>query len=317
MNKGIKLIRHADLPNALKPCVATIGNFDGVHLGHQAILQKVINKARQLSLVPTVITFEPSPLSVLRPKESFARIMKFSQKLAMLSAMGIEQVVCLRFNPAFAKLTPMQFIEQYLVKLIGLSHLFIGEGFRFGHQQAGSVQTLTQGAQTFGFDVQAIEHKQSSGAKISSSEIRHLLTQGELDQVAQLLGRSFSITSRVVKGSRRGTDFGFPTANLAKHPGCALIKGVFVTMITVDGIDYQGVANSGTRPTVDGLKHILEVHLLHFNGDLYGKKITVKFLHKLRNEQRFDNIEQLKQQITVDVQKTKTFFAQSLLKEIN
>lgn len=317
MKKGVKLIRQADLANALKPCVATIGNFDGVHLGHQAILQNVINKAQQLSLVPTVITFEPLPLSVLRPKESFARIMKFSQKLSMLSAMGIEQVVCLRFNPAFAKLTPMQFIEQYLVNLIGLSHLFIGEGFRFGHQQAGSVQTLTQGAQTFGFHVQALEHKQLGGDKISSSEIRHLLTQGELGQVRQLLGRPFSITSRVVKGARRGTDFGFPTANLARHPGCALIKGVFVTMVTVEGVDYQAVANSGTRPTVDGLRHILEVHLLHFNGDLYGKKITVKFLHKLRNEQRFDSIEQLKQQITLDVQKAKTFFAQGLLKEID
>ncbi|MGD9592073.1 MAG: riboflavin kinase, partial [Candidatus Berkiella sp.] len=177
--------------------------------------------------------------------------------------------------------------------------------------------TLINGAQQFGFDVQVLKHQQALGSKISSSNIRTLLSQGKLTQVSQLIGKPFSICARVAHGAKRGTSIGFPTANLAFHPASKLLQGVFATKVTVNNKQYQGVANSGTRPTVDGLKHVSEVHILNFEGDLYGKKITVEFLHKLRDEQRFDNIEKLKQQINVDVQNAKAFFAQYLLPEID
>lgn len=304
--KGITLIRH-DMSKAAA-CVATIGNFDGLHLGHQAIISEVVAKATALSLKPTVITFEPLPQVVLRSKDTFTKLMRFSQKLTYLASLGIEQVVCLRFNEAFAKLTPLQFIEHYLVKLLEVKYLLIGEGFRFGYQQTGSVQTLINASSQFGYEVQAIEHTQRHKDKISSSIIRQSLQNGNLSLAKQLLGRDFSINARVIKGAQRGRLIGFPTANLAHHPASVLLKGVFVTKVRIKEKTYNAVANSGTRPTVDGLKHVTEVHVLDYRGDLYNHKITVEFLHKLRDEKRFDTVEQLKLQITQDVQAAREFF---------
>jgi riboflavin kinase/FMN adenylyltransferase len=298
-------------PSAKTPCVATIGNFDGLHLGHQTIIQQVVNKARQLALKPTVITFEPLPQSILRPSKPFARLMPFSQKVAMLAQMGIEQVVCCRFSAAFAKLSPQEFIESYLLNKMGVRCLIIGEGFRFGHQQSGTLQTLQQASQHFDFEVQAISHQQDVRGKISSTQIRAAVQEGNFALAKQLLGRNFSMTSRVVKGAQKGSLLGFRTANLAPHPAKALLRGVFVTLVTLDHQTFQGVANSGTRPTMDGTQHITEVHLLDFEGDLYHKKITVEFVHKLRDEQRFASIEALKQQITNDVQQARDLFEHS------
>ncbi|MBS0287741.1 MAG: bifunctional riboflavin kinase/FAD synthetase [Proteobacteria bacterium] len=305
MHKRLSLIRRNF--SKAQACVATIGNFDGLHLGHQKIIQEVVLKARQLSLIPTVITFEPLPQDVLPTKNPFTRLMRISQKLSMLASLGIEQVVCLRFSEAFALLSPTQFIEQYLVKLIDVRYLLIGEGFRFGFQQTGTVQTLIGKAAEFGYEVHAIAHEHNDD-KISSSKIRHALKTGNLMLAQQLLGRHFSIDSRVVKGAQRGSLIGFPTANLAYHPACELIKGVFVTYVHIQGKKYQAVANSGKRPTVDGTKHVTEVHLLDYDGNLYNQKINVEFLHKLRDEIRFDSIEQLKQQITQDVKDARDFF---------
>ncbi len=314
MTKLLKITHFQKTPQQVEPCVATIGNFDGLHLGHQSIIENVIQKAHHLSLKPTVITFEPSPQMVLRPQAAFSRLMTFSQKLQRLSLMGIEQVVCCRFTSGFARISPQQFISDILEKQLLVRHLYIGEGFKFGHQQKGTVQTLRENSEQGGFEVHPIAHIQSDFGKISSSLIRQAVQDANFDWVQKCLGRPFSITSRVVKGAKRGSAMGFATANLAFHPASLLLKGVFVTNIIIDNKVYQGVANSGTRPTVDGTKHITEVHIFDFQDDLYNKKISIEVLHKIRDEKRFDSIEQLKQQIREDIQKARAFFDKSKLK---
>ncbi len=305
---GIKLIRHHQSLPFCNPCVATIGNFDGLHLGHQAIIQQVVTKAQELSLIPTVITFEPLPQSVLRPTSSFVRLMRFSQKLKVLAAMGIQQVICLRFNANLAALTPFEFIESYLVKQFGVRCLMIGEDFRFGHQQSGDVPMLLKLAKQFSFSVEPISHIQDKENKVSSTLIRAALLNGDCSVVRRMLGRNFSVTSRVVKGAKKGRMLGFPTANLPIDKKSAIPKGVFVTKVHIADNSYLGATNVGTRPTFDGKHHVIETHILNYEGDLYGKRITVEFLHKLRDEMRFADIEQLKQQINNDILATRQFF---------
>ncbi len=310
---GIKLIRHHQSLQLSKPCVATIGNFDGLHLGHQAVIQQVVKKAQELSIIPTVITFEPLPQSFLRPNSSFVRLMRFSQKLKSLAAMGIQQVICLRFNASLAALSPLEFIESYLVKQFGVRFLMIGEHFRFGHQQSGDVPMLLKLAEQFRFSVEPIRHIQDKEDKVSSTLIRAALLSGDCQSVARMLGRNFSVTSRVVKGAARGRTLGFPTANLPVDKMSAIPKGVFVTKVHIASSSYVGATNVGTRPTLDGKHHVIETHILDYEGDLYGKRLTVEFLHKLRDEIRFTDIEQLKEQISNDIQAARNYKNKGIL----
>ncbi len=304
---GIKLIRHHQSLPLHEPCVATIGNFDGLHLGHQAIIQQVVEKAQCLSLLPTVITFEPLPQTFLRPTSSFVRLMRFSQKLKVLAAMGIQQVICLRFNASLANLSPLEFIENYLANQFKVHFLMVGEDFRFGHQQSGNIQTLLELAKQFSFNVEPIKHIHDKEKKVSSTLIRAALLTGDCKAVTRMLGRHFSVTSRVVKGAMRGRTLGFPTANLPIDKMSAIPKGVFVTKVHIANKSYLGATNVGTRPTIDGKHHVIETHILDYAGDLYGKRITVEFLHKLRDELRFSDIEQLKIQINNDIQAARDF----------
>ncbi|MBS0289903.1 MAG: bifunctional riboflavin kinase/FAD synthetase [Proteobacteria bacterium] len=302
MALDVKLIRDG----RANPCVATIGTFDSLHVGHQEIIKRVVSQANALCLIPSVITFEPLPQTVLQTNH--ARMLGLSQKLTLLFEMGIRQVICLRFNSPFAQISPSEFVKHYLVDKLNVRLLVIGEGFRFGHQQQGTVQTLLKYAAQFGFAVEPMKHVQTINAKVSSTLIRQALMAGDLKQASHLLGRHFSICARVTHGAKRGREIGFPTANLAKNPAIFLLNGVFVTQVIVENKKYQSVANCGTRPTVKGKQQLLEVHLLGYEGDLYGKRIAVEFLHKLRDERHFIDITQLKQQITQDIQATLSYF---------
>lgn len=314
MNK-VRLIRTFDAAKAI-PSVATIGNFDGLHLGHQSIIKAVVAKAQALGLAPTVITFEPLPRRVLRPAEPSYQLMSFSQKLKGLASLGIEQVICLRFTKAFSTIMPLQFIQDYLLKQ-QVRELYIGEGFRFGYQQTGTIQTLQQASKQNVFEVHAVQHQTLQENKISSTTIRQFIGRGDFSLAKALLGRDFSIKAKVIHGTKRGRTLGFPTANLGVHPASALLKGVFATKVRIEGKYFNAVANGGVRPTVDGTRHVIEVHLLDFNNDLYNQKIKVSFLRKIRDEKRFENIEQLKQQIANDIITAKIFFEQDNKVEID
>lgn len=303
--RNITLVRDLNPDRLQRPCVAAIGNFDGLHLGHIEILKKVVALAKQTGLTPTVITFEPLPIQFFQPVLPVYRLTPLAEKIRLLEKAGIEQVICLRFNQALATLLPAHFVDQILVKGLQLKHLIVGEDFRFGYQRQGNVKMLSDMGREVGFEVHPQSLVRIEASRISSTELREALLKGDCARAHQLLGRFFSVTRRVIQGAKRGLQWGFPTANLVLPPSQQWIKGVFITRVTVGGQSYFAVTNGGTRPTVDGGRHMVESHLLDFSGDLYGKKITVEFLHKLRDEKRFEDLNSLQKQIEEDKKQAK------------
>lgn len=295
--------------SAKQPSAVTIGNFDGLHQGHQMLIKNLVKCARERNLLATVITFEPMPQTCLRPEMSLLRLMSFRQKFLLFKEWGIDQVVCLRFNQSFAAMTPDEFIEKLLVAGLNVKHLMVGEDFRFGHQQRGDVALLQQTGLQKGFTVEALKINQIESLKISSTRVREFLLKGDLTGVRQQLGRNYQVSQRVVSGSRLARTLGYPTANLKLKLHDLAFKGVFVTYVFVNGKRFNAVTNVGTRPTLDGKNYFLEAHILDFSQDLYGKRITVEFLQKIRDEVRFSDIHALKKQIAEDVNTARAFFS--------
>lgn len=304
MLKKIKLVRHLPAQQSA-PCAAAIGNFDGLHLGHQKVITQLVQKAKALHLIPTVITFEPLPQTYLTPQKPVLRLCSLRQKIRLLSEYGIEQVFCIRFNAKFAQCSAFDFIQKYLIDAYQVRYLVVGEDFRFGHQKQGDIHLLKSISQESNFTVEPlpIEIDKENHQKMSSTAIRAALGNGDVDTVTRLLGRNFSLSQRVQKGAQRGRLLGFPTANFVLNKAQeALFKGVFLTQVTIDNKQYDALTNVGTRPTVDGENYVAETHILSFNGNLYGKRIEVAFLQKIRDEKKFANSDVLKQQIYQDIQ---------------
>jgi riboflavin kinase/FMN adenylyltransferase len=228
----------------------------------------------------------------------------------LLKEWGVDQVVCLRFSKAFAAVMPHDFIETVLVKALAVKHLVVGEDFRFGYQQKGDVSFLQEMGIDHGFTVEAIKINHENEIKISSTHIRELLLNGDLATVKRYLGRNYQVSQRVVSGARLARSLGYPTANLKMKLSNLAFKGVFVTHVYINGKRFNAVTNVGTRPTLDGKNYFLEAHILDFSGDLYGKRITVEFLQKVRDEIRFADIHALKKQIAEDVITAKAFFSE-------
>ena len=290
-------------------CVATIGNFDGVHLGHQAVIGQLTEKAAELGLPATVITFEPQPQEYFAHTDVPARLTKFREKLIALRRFALDYLLCLRFNRQFAHWTAEEFIQRVLVDGLAVKYLVIGDDFRFGHQRRGDFDTLVQVGSRYGFKVVTMHTFDIDGERVSSTRIREALARGDLAQAEKLLGRGFRLSGRVAHGDKRGRTIGFPTANVFLHRRQSPLSGVFaVEMFGLDREPVRGVANLGTRPTVDGSQPLLEVHLFDFDQDIYGRHVQVEFVKKLRDEQRFDSFEQLKQQIERDVERARACF---------
>ncbi|CAH0532695.1 Bifunctional riboflavin kinase/FMN adenylyltransferase [Vibrio stylophorae] len=288
-------------------CVLTIGNFDGVHLGHQAVLKQVVEKAKELGLPATVMVFEPQPNEFFLRERAPARLTRLRDKWQHLSQCGIERVLCVNFNHHFAQLTAQQFIERLLVAQLGVKFLVVGDDFRFGQQRQGDFAMLQQAGEEHGFAVVSTDtfchsHEQQVPCRVSSTAIRQALAQDDLAAAARMLGRPYSICGRVSHGRKLGRTIGFPTANIPLKRFVSPVNGVYV--VTVHGLDqiYQGVANVGHRPTVGGLRQQLEVHLFDYQADLYGQQIEVQLRHKLRGEQKFASFEALQAQIAQDAQ---------------
>ncbi|MCP5125338.1 MAG: bifunctional riboflavin kinase/FAD synthetase [Gammaproteobacteria bacterium] len=292
-------------------CVATIGNFDGVHLGHQAILAQLAELAGRLRLPRLVITFEPQPQEFFAgPAAPPARLMRLREKLLALEGLGIERVLCLAFDQRLAAMPAETFIEDLLVARLGVRHLVIGDDFRFGYRRAGDFAMLVSAGQQHGFEVVDNNSYMVDGERVSSTRVRQALGWGDLELAAQLLGRPYDMCGRVAHGDRRGRTLGFPTANIYLHRRATPVYGVYAVVMSGPGLKlWPGVANVGRRPTVQGVREQLEVHLLDFQGDLYGKHVKVDFLHYLRPEQRFASLDALRQQIQQDEQEARNWFA--------
>ncbi|MDM8568542.1 bifunctional riboflavin kinase/FAD synthetase [Thiotrichales bacterium HSG1] len=291
-------------------CVATIGNFDGVHLGHQAVLRQLKAKAKLLQLPILVIIFEPQPQEFFTPNSAApARLTRLREKLLAMHRNGVERVLCVDFDSRFARLSTECFIHQLLVKSLQVKHIVIGDDFHFGHGRQGNFTTLQQAGRQHNFSVETQNTFFIDGERVSSTRIRQVLKQSDIQQATKLLGRPYTFCGRIGYGQQRGRTIGFPTANIFIHRHVSPLLGVFAVFL--HGVADQplaGVANLGTRPTIDGKKLLLEVHILNFDKQIYGHYVEVEFVKKLRSEQKFVSFEALKQQIEIDVQLAKVLF---------
>lgn len=291
-------------------CVATIGNFDGVHRGHQAILARLRERALELGVPSCVVIFEPQPREYFSPQTAPARLARLRDKLLLLGNEGVDLVLCLAFNQRLCKLSASEFVDTILVDGLGVKHLEVGDDFRFGCDRVGDFDFLTQAGSLQGFTVEAAQTVEMNGIRVSSTQVRKALAAADFESAGQLLGRPFCIEGRVLHGQKLARQLGWPTANVQLKRRRVPLTGVYLVSVDIDGKTWPGVANIGVRPTVagDGSAH-LEVHLLDFAGDLYGRHLTVAFHHKLRDEQRFASLEALKSAIDADVAAARAHWA--------
>lgn len=292
-------------------CVLTIGNFDGIHRGHMALLSHLRSKAKALGLPASVLTFEPHPRDFFAPHAAPARLTSLREKLALLDAAGVDHVHICHFTRRTASLTAENFIEDVLVQRLGVKYLVIGDDFRFGKGRQGDFAMLQDAGDRHGFPVEAMPTLVQDSERVSSSRVRDCLEKGDLRHAEKLLARPYSIAGRVGHGKKLGRTIGYPTLNILLKQRTPPLKGVFTVM--VEGISDKplaGVANIGIRPSVasDG-KTTLEVHLFDYSGDLYGRYVRVVFLRKQRDEQKFDGLDALMAQIKADADEARAWFA--------
>ncbi len=295
------VVTHGSLQRARGRCALTIGNFDGVHRGHRALIEKVIAKAREADLSASVLTFEPHPREFFAGDAAPTRITRLRDKLALMEQAGVEHVHVARFDARFAALSPQRFIDEVLTHGLGVQWLLVGRDFRFGARRAGDFSTL----QNRGFGVEAMPDVQFDGKRVSSSAVRAALQAGDIAGAERLLGPPYTISGRVAHGAKLGRGLGFPTANivLRRRPP---VSGIFV--VEVDGYG-PGVASVGRRPTVNPVAiPLLEVHLFDHEDDLYGEHLRVRFLKKLRDEQKYDGLAALRDAIARDASQAREFF---------
>ena len=289
----------------------TIGNFDGVHLGHQTLLRQLADLAGAHDLPSVLLTFEPHPIEVLAQHNAPPRLTRFREKMAVLHMQPIDHVVCMPFDAALAAMSAEQFIDEVLCRVLRVQHLLVGDDFHFGHRGAGDFRTLQDAAESGRFAVSRIDTISEQSVRISSTRVRELIAVGELNGAAVLLGRAVSVCGRVAHGQQLGRTLGFPTANIALRRTRCSLSGVYaVTMHDANGGVLEGVANVGMRPTVDGTQSRVEVHAFDFFGDLYGQDMQVQFHQLIRPEQRFDGLDALKAQIGRDVASAREIHAQ-------
>ncbi len=289
----------------------TVGNFDGVHRGHQAMLARVVARARALNVTSGVLTFEPQPREFFAHERAASRLTRLREKLHLLAAAGVERAHVARFNARFASLGAEQFIEEVLVRGLRVAWLLVGHDFRFGAKRVGDFAMLESAAKRHGFELEAMPEVLHEGERVSSSAVRDALMAGDFARAEQLLGRRFTIAGRAAHGAKLGRSLGFPTANVVL-PRRPPLGGVFVVEArgaTDDGDWLPGVANVGLRPTVNALaRPVLEVHLFEALDKLYGRRLEVHFLAKLRDERKYADLKLLREAIAGDVARAKEYF---------
>lgn len=289
--------------------VATIGNFDGVHLGHQVVINKIIRQSKELSLPSMVISFEPSAKEFFLKQNAPARLTNFREKFSLVASFGIDQFVCLNFNQELSNMPAEIFIKNILVDTLQIKQLTVGDNFRFGKDRKGDLKLLKDYATKLDYQVDNTDSFVKDGKRVSSTLIRESLQAGNLDAATKMLGRQYSISGHVTHGDKKGRTIGFPTANIPIKRKICAVNGVFAVIISrQDGTEYPGVANIGHRPTVGGTRTQLEVHIFNFSQEIYGEFLDVTFHKKLRDEKKFDSFEELKNQIQQDSKSAQIFF---------
>ncbi len=295
------ILSHARFPHP----VVSIGNFDGVHVGHQEILRRVVQDAQARHGTSLVFTFHPHPLTVLRPEKPLPLILSLREKLLACSATGAQGVIVQHFTTTFSLLTAEAFVRHHLVEAIGVEKVIVGHNVSFGHNRTGQAETLLRLGDQYGFAVEIVGPVMAGSQEVSSTAVRAMLSTGDMPTVTRLLGRPYAVSGRVEKGFQRGRTIGFPTANLRPRADLLLPNGVYAVRVGVGETDVPGVANVGMNPTFGGNTRTIEAHLFDFSADLYGQRVRVSFVEHLRAERTFPSIQELLRQIQQDAQQAR------------
>src|SRR5205809_513880 len=308
----MRLFHGTDNADIARPTVLTLGVFDGLHLGHQLIMQTVVERAHAIGALPTVLTFEPHPRAVLHPESAPPLLQTFDQKIEALGVLGIQQTIVIHFDKAFAQIRADDFLRAVVAERLHAKEVYLGTGFAFGHNREGNIDRLRAISKDLGFFADEVPEVCLRGRRVSSSRIRELLQRGRVNLARRMLGRPYGVEGRVVRGAERGVKLGFPTANIQPHNRVIPRGGVYVTAALIDKQWRRSVTNIGTRPTFDdGSETSVETHVLNWSGDLYGDVVRVRFLHRLREEKKFASIDELKSQIERDVRRAQGYFQRS------
>ena len=310
-------VNHGTPTQAKKPVALVIGNFDGVHLGHQAMLSRLKEASKRLNLASCVMTFEPHPREFFAPDQAPTRLTSLREKLELLAEYGVDQVQICRFNYDFAKIGAKEFVANILQQGLAAQWVLVGDDFRFGARRAGDLAMLRSLSSSYGFEVEEMSTYNVDGIRVSSTAVRKALSSDDLGLARRLLGRPYSISGKVVNGDKLGRRIGFPTANMQLRHNRPPLSGIFAVEVrgALDTSPQQvtrGVASLGVRPTVhEGGKPVLEVHLFDFNQEIYGQHLRMDFLHKLRDEEKYSDLDTLIRQIRLDVENAKKYFQTS------
>jgi riboflavin kinase/FMN adenylyltransferase len=310
----VKVIRGIPPVSNWTPCALTIGYFDGVHRGHQALLKKLVQTAKEKNIQSCVMTFEPHPIEFFAPEKAPSRILSLRDKLEALAEVGIDQVLVVHFNQHFANLSPTEFVEKILVNGLQVQSILIGDDFHYGAKRAGNFSSLCEAGQKYGFTVERMETLEENNQRISSSATREALKQGDLSLARQFLGRPYMLSGHVLHGQKIGRTLGFPTLNVSLanklHRRKPAAQGIFIAQVHgLSDNPLPAVASLGQRPTVDDSgRYLLEVHIFNFNQSVYGKLVRIELLEKIRDEAKYNDLETLKNAIDQDATAAKNYF---------
>jgi riboflavin kinase / FMN adenylyltransferase len=312
----MRLFHGTDNAEIQRPAVLTLGVFDGLHIGHQLIMRTVVERARAIGAVPTVITFDPHPRAVLHPESAPPLLQTFDQKIEGFGVLGIEQTIVVRFTKEFSEIAAEDFLRDVVMDRLHAREVYLGKGFAFGHNREGNIELLKRLGNELGFVAGEVPEVSLRGGRVSSSKIRELLSHGKVNLARRMLGRPYGVEGRVEHGAERGHQLGFPTANL--HPQNRVIpkNGVYVTGTLIDGQWRKSVTNVGVRPTFGAESEpSVETFVMNWEGDLYGDVVRVRFLHRLRDEQKFSSLDELTTQIRKDVGRATDYFERASTRE--
>jgi riboflavin kinase/FMN adenylyltransferase len=311
----MKIFHGTENANISRPTVLTLGVFDGLHLGHQQIMQTVVSRAKAVNAVPTAITFDPHPRSVLYPENTPPLLQTLDQRLAAFEVLGIEQAIVIRFNKDFAAQDAETFLRGIVHERLQAREVYLGKGFAFGKNRGGNIELLRKLSVELGFFADEVAEVRLGGQRISSSIIRELLKTGKVNRARKMLGRPYGVEGQIVRGDQRGRTIGFPTANLKPRNRVVPRYGVYATANLIEGVWRRSVTNVGIRPTFAGDgEPSIESYIFDFEGDLYGDVLRVRFLHRIRNERKFNGIEELKVQIAKDSNRALSYFERTGVK---
>lgn len=305
----MRLFHGTDNAEIQRPTVLTLGVFDGLHLGHQLVMQTVSKRAREIGAVPTVITFDPHPRAVLHPQSAPPLLQTLDQKVEGFGVLGIEQTIVINFTKEFSLIRAEDFLRDVVKERLQAREVYLGRGFAFGHNREGHIDLLRKTSKELGFFADEVPEVQLRSQRVSSSKIRGLLAQGKVNLARRMLGRPYGVEGRVERGAERGHTLGFPTANLHPHNRVIPSNGVYVTGTLIEGQWRRSVTNVGVRPTfTSNAEPSVETFVMDWDGDLYGDVVRVRFLHRLRSEKKFNSVAELKAQIEKDVRRAQSYF---------